>query len=707
MNGKRFLPSFPLLSVLFCILLNDPCCALDSLNVRLVGNWPFGPAYDILADPVRPLVFLGSGGGVYVLNFGGPWKAYDTIRTVGIVQDLAYDSGSLTLYVAAGEGGLDLWDTTDPSAPLKSARMDMGSSVDAVAVAHPYTYVARADSIIEVIDVSDPRNPYVIGNLKIPCYATAIYLSSPYLYAIGAGLCVIDVSLPDDPILVGQGSTSGCGIFVCPPYAYVVGGGTFRVVDVSAPASPKEVGSTPEIGSLTGGIHVEYDIAYVTYYEDSPWGSWSGVSAVSVQSPTSPYEVVAYERPWFWLPVDLDMKASDTYVACGESGLWILDGTDWQVTPPGTEGVFPCGAYAYTVGAWGIRILDMSIPAEPRQIGFYEMNRSPHDIVVRDSIAYVADGWDGLVVLDVSDRLKPRKLGQWDTPKSINRLCIRGPYAYVADYGAGFRVMDVSDPANPYPVGFCEGATEDVCYSKPYVYGADGWRGLSVIDVTDPSNPQRVAVYDTPNYTRGVYAHGDYAYLADSDGGLRIVDVSATPPQEVGHIKTPDRALDVLVYGNYAYVAAAESGLRVIDISNPRNPVEVGYYDTPGSASNIHIADSHIFVANSDVGFSILEFLPTGIEEPRHESRGSSLELLSNPLVGSSIKLRVDVPSLQSPVIEIYNSSGQNVESFAVGELPPGVHDVNIPIGGLASGVYFLRARNMLSAPTLKVVVLR
>ncbi len=37
----------------------------ESLNVRWVGAWPFGPAYAVAGDSARDLVFLGSGGGVY------------------------------------------------------------------------------------------------------------------------------------------------------------------------------------------------------------------------------------------------------------------------------------------------------------------------------------------------------------------------------------------------------------------------------------------------------------------------------------------------------------------------------------------------------------------------------------------------------------------------------------------------------------------
>ena len=46
--------------------------AADSLNCRLVGNWPFGPSSSTAVDPARNLVFCGSGGGAYILDMSNP-----------------------------------------------------------------------------------------------------------------------------------------------------------------------------------------------------------------------------------------------------------------------------------------------------------------------------------------------------------------------------------------------------------------------------------------------------------------------------------------------------------------------------------------------------------------------------------------------------------------------------------------------------------
>ncbi|MEO0112951.1 MAG: hypothetical protein ABIK80_03215, partial [candidate division WOR-3 bacterium] len=67
--------------------------------------------------------------------------------------------------------------------------------------------------------------------------------------------------------------------------------------------------------------------------------------------------------------------------------------------------------------------------------------------------------------------------------------------------------------------------------------------------------------------------------------------------------------------GSYAYVADEDSGLRIIDISDPQNPQEVGYYDTPGEARGVYVSGSYVYIADCSVGLQIYQFYGTGINE--------------------------------------------------------------------------------------------
>ena len=82
-----------------------------------------------------------------------------------------------------------------------------------------------------------------------------------------------------------------------------------------------------------------------------------------------------------------------------------------------------------------------------------------------------------------------------------------------------------------------------------------------------------------------MYAAGQYAYVADFNAGLRVVDVSnPASPVQVGAAKVGSSdfvmayAVDADASDDYIYIASL-SGLYMIDISDPQAPVKVGSLD--------------------------------------------------------------------------------------------------------------------------------
>jgi hypothetical protein len=152
---------------------------------------------------------------------------------------------------------------------------------------------------------------------------------------------------------------------------------------------------------------------------------------------------------------------------------------------------------------------------------------------------------------------------------------VQGYYAYIG-VGNQLVVLDVSNPLNPTLIGQTDilpDSVGDVAITGNYAFVANEHGGLRVIDVSNPANPIEVGFYDTPGYAHDVVLAGNYAYVADTWGGLRVIDISnPINPTEVGIYDTP-RALGVAVVGNYAYIADYEEGLRIVDVSTPANPI--------------------------------------------------------------------------------------------------------------------------------------
>ncbi|MDH7555119.1 MAG: hypothetical protein QHH74_15865, partial [Spirochaetota bacterium] len=73
--------------------------------------------------------------------------------------------------------------------------------------------------------------------------------------------------------------------------------------------------------------------------------------------------------------------------------------------------------------------------------------------------------------------------------------------------------------------------------------------------------------YDTPGYAQGVAVVGSYAYVADNDTGLQIIDITdPAHPESAGSYNTSSFANAVAVSRGYAFVADFESGLQIIRI---------------------------------------------------------------------------------------------------------------------------------------------
>ena len=161
-----------------------------------------------------------------------------------------------------------------------------------------------------------------------------------------------------------------------------------------------------------------------------------------------------------------------------------------------------------------------------------------------------------------------------------------------------------SDPARHV----AQWSASDVALAGDYAYLACSNAGLLIIDVSNPQSPYEVGHYNTPGPAYGVAVVGSYAYVADQDSGLRIIDVSnPQSPFEAGYCDTPGWALGVAVAGSYAYVADFGLGLRIIDVSNPQSPFEAGHCNTPGVACDVAVVGSYAYVADAFSGLRIID----------------------------------------------------------------------------------------------------
>jgi len=443
--------------------------------------------------------------------------------------------------------------------------------INVVAVSGDYAYLGGGSGLFIIADVSEPSAPRVVGDIALPAAASDVAVSGSFAYVASWSLRVIDVSTPSAPVEVGSTQSAASNVAVSGDYAYVTGGGVLQVIDVSTPSAPAEVGSID--AGAAQDLAVSGGYAYVT--------GGSGLKVIDVSTPSAPRIV------------------GEVALSGGAGPVAVSDGY----------------AYVATADA-SLRVIDVSTPSEPLQVGIVDMPGSGSDVAVSDGYAYVS--WlgqpyeGGLRVIDVRTPSAPVEVGFLNTRIAWG-VAVEGGYAYLVGYFCGLRVIDVSAPSAPVDVGFLSTVwAHGVAASGGYAYITAADASLRVINVSTPSAPVEVGRLDEVS-AWGVAVSGGYAYVTwtwGPDGGLRVFDVSTpSAPVEVGWVETPGWPWDVAVSGNYAYVVD-DFGLRVIDVNTPSAPVEVGFFaDTPGGGHDRGVAASggYAYVAGESESLRVID----------------------------------------------------------------------------------------------------
>jgi hypothetical protein len=240
------------------------------------------------------------------------------------------------------------------------------------------------------------------------------------------------------------------------------------------------------------------------------------------------------------------------------------------------------GSLAY-IGSDDFCIADISTDIAV-QVAILDMPEggSADGIAVAEGYAYIAARGDGLRIIDVSTPSNPVEVGFVETQYSMYKVEVEGDYAYVAAKEDGLRVFNVSDPSNPVEVGVMIVNTRDLELVWPYVYlGLDGG-GFSVVDISDPANPTQAGFLSFPGRVYDLDVNGDYIYVASDEYGLRIINISdPLNPIQMNHLQYPGGDCQgVTVSGSSAFVTFGLLGMFVFDITNPVYPVPLYTNDT-------------------------------------------------------------------------------------------------------------------------------
>lgn len=272
------------------------------------------------------------------------------------------------------------------------------------------------------------------------------------------------------------------------------------------------------------------------------------------------------------------------------------------------------------------------------------------DAVVADgNYAYIGEG-AGLRVLDVSNPANPQPLGRVSLLAFCECVRKKENFVFCALLDKGMQVVDVSNPQLPQVV-----YTYDTSWSvdggvwwhdleiegnRLYATsGSGGPSGIHCFDITSPSSPSFLGKFSDIlafSWLPGIGVKDNFVYAAAiTTGSIQIVDFSNPAfPSEEGQLSVggPFSVIDVLLEGNRAYVAgSAEKGLMIYDTSNPVSPSFLGRYDTPNVASRIVKSGNYLYVTDM---WDTPGVVVVNVSDPTNPTFQSSLNVQGTALNG-------------------------------------------------------------------------
>jgi hypothetical protein len=304
------------------------------------------------------------------------------------------------------------------------------------------------------------------------------------------------------------------------------------------------------------------------------------------------------------------------YVADGDYGLQIIDVNDksepillgavdttGSALDVASQGDIVCVAF----GPEGLVIVDVGNPNTPTIRGAAETPGNNRGVEISDTLAYVADDVVGLMLFDISDPSTPTTLGVENTPGEAVDVAIAGPLAYVADETLGLRVVNVTDPFTPWLVNTVgiPGLAKRVFVSGGYAYVAARHAGVQVIDISTAGSETVVGSLDTTGDALDVFVLDQILYAVDGLSGLRIAGISSPLIPEQLNIVSATRANGVAVEGGYVYIAETSGGVRIVNAVNPLPPPVVDRIAPTGVGTVLHVEATDSLVYGIALGITL------------------------------------------------------------------------------------------------------
>jgi hypothetical protein len=261
-----------------------------------------------------------------------------------------------------------------------------------------YLAIAVGTGGLRTVSIANPAAPVLLGSYvpAEPNYYNDVKLVDAggrrYAVLAGSPSSVIDVTDPAAPSLVAQIAFNAHTLFIEGTMAYLVTGfdATLGIYDLADPRAPQERArfevTTLALGSGFHDVHASGGVVYLSAYGH-------GLVVVDARAPAAPVVTGMTDKDpdgRYWHSPWLTQVGARPIILNGDefapSQLRLLDGDPASAT------------YLDTVGTWTLRD-----------------RISLHNVMARGSFVYLSHYQDGIRVLDISNPAAPQQVAYFNT----------------------------------------------------------------------------------------------------------------------------------------------------------------------------------------------------------------------------------------------------------------------------------------------------
>ena len=588
----------------------------ESLNLTLIGEYNLAGGWVNMSGwqvaPYQNYFLFSSGGGFYIFNVQETLTKVREVSGPGYIFD--FEIRDTLIFCASADRGLVIFNFSNINQakwlnatylpfedPLYNPAYGWGAT--GIALKDTFAFITTRAGGLYVVNIANPNNPQIVANENSFTWLMDIIIKENIAFVTNydpgdtAGLIAYDISDPLHPQVIsyiGGNVRRGMKIFIKDTLAYI--GARyygFYIVNIADPRNMRLLSQATEF--------LDVQRVNVVNFGDTLYAFVSDIYGLGI------YDVSDPQNPQ--LINQLNIRSTATYI----------DRTNRKL---------------YDQALAGAVLFDLTYPYNPQLINYYIYLGNPYYLTVKDTFAYLYDGYGILRILDISQPNNITEIAYYDRylesiPSNtlgadIGGIFYSNNYIYLVVRGFPWfcylAIVDVSNPRNPQWVGtkmwrgYAGGNqfyVEDTIVFFPLA--SEGrTTTLKILNVADPQRIRalgeyfwqtwvaiEITKYDTILFMAGGYdPWGGTQPLQRDLGILNVRDL--TYPVLITEYSTPNqcRGVDCFRYLPIIAVADWAAGVHTIDISNPVSPQIIGTVDLEANIEDVHIGRELIFVGN-------------------------------------------------------------------------------------------------------------